>query len=55
MENTKTVRHGSAVVIIHRPQLTAEERTLREEAARQAAARLMRANTKGHEHGKNNN
>lgn len=54
MENTKTLQHGSAVIVIHRPQIDPKERALREDVAKQAAARLMLTQMKGQKHGKRN-
>lgn len=39
---SKTIRHGSCTVIIHRPELTHTERAKREQAAKETLERVMR-------------
>ena len=41
-EETKTIRHGSCTIIIHRPVLTRTEQAKREQAARETVARELR-------------
>ena len=39
---SKTIRHGSCTVILHRPELTQTERAKRERAAKETLERVMR-------------
>ena len=39
--NTKTIRHGACTIVIHRPELTAAERAMREQATRDTLAHVM--------------
>lgn len=42
-QETKTLRHGAATIIIHRPQLTDTERAKREKAIKETMARTMKS------------
>lgn len=41
-QDTKTLQHGSATIIVHRPQLTPEERAKREKDVKATMALTMR-------------
>ena len=43
---TKTIRHGNATIEIHRPILTEEEQSRREEEVKQAMAAFLRGMVK---------
>lgn len=42
-QDTKTLQHGSATIIVHRPQLTPAERAKREKAVKDTMTLTMRA------------
>ena len=44
---TKCVEHKHCTIIIHRPELTKEERARREDEVMRAAVRLLTAKVKG--------
>lgn len=42
---TRTIRHGSCTLIVHRPELSDAERAKREQAVRETLARELRSYT----------